>query len=105
MLLIEAFQNCINFLGHLIYTNTAVCGFIKSNRIYKYTRVYLFFICRLARHLSGLKALGYTLHKSYKEFGLLLLFILIGLLVFASLAYYTEYPENAKFDSIPTAAW
>lgn len=61
--------------------------------------------CRLARHSTGLKALGYTFQKSYKELGLLSMFIMIALLVFASLVYYLEHPYNSKFSSIPTAAW
>ena len=61
--------------------------------------------CRLARHSTGLKALGYTFRKSYKELGLLSLFIMIALLVFASLVYYLEHIDNPKFSSIPTAAW
>ena len=52
--------------------------------------------------------LGYTLQRSYKELGLLMMFLALFILMFSSLAYFAEkedVPTGGGYDSIPDTFW
>ena len=63
-------------------------------------------IFKLARHITGLQTLGMPLKNSYKELGLLMLVVIMGMLIFSGLAYVGEKDEEGTmFDSMPTALY
>ncbi|XP_037079773.1 potassium voltage-gated channel protein Shaw-like isoform X2 [Pollicipes pollicipes] len=63
---------------------------------------------KLTRHSSGLKILMQTFRASAKELTLLVFFLVLGIVIFASLVYYAERiqvnPHN-NFNSIPLGLW
>ena len=63
---------------------------------------------KLTRHSSGLKILVQTFRASAKELTLLVFFLVLGIVIFASLVYYAERiqanPHN-DFQSIPLGLW
>ena len=63
---------------------------------------------KLTRHSRGLKILIHTFKASAKELFLLVFFLILGIVIFASLVYYAERlqtnPHN-DFKSIPEGLW
>ncbi|KAM9782553.1 potassium voltage-gated channel subfamily V member 1 [Neosynchiropus ocellatus] len=61
---------------------------------------------KLGRHSTGLKSLGLTIAQCYEEVGLLLLFLGVGISVFATTVFVLEHDLPATtFTSVPAAWW
>eukprot|EP00794_Sanderia_malayensis_P015109 gene15109-16665_t len=83
--------------------NTSVSS-LSILRILRLVRVFRIF--KLSRYSKGLKILGYTFKASLQELGLLAFFLLIGIVLFSSAAYYCEESvKGTKFRSIPHTFW
>lgn len=81
-------------------TNTDILEFFSIIRIMR--------LFKLTRHSSGLKILVQTFKASASELMLLVYFLVLGIVIFASLVYYAERiqsnPDN-DFKSIPLGLW
>ena len=63
-------------------------------------------ILKISRYSICLKTLGYTVKHSFKELGMLIVFLATGVLLFSSLAYFAEREQpSTKFSSIPSSFW
>lgn len=86
------------FASHL--ENADILEFFSIIRIMR--------LFKLTRHSSGLKILMQTFRASAKELTLLVFFLVLGIVIFASLVYYAERiqanPHN-DFNSIPLGLW
>ncbi|KAM0736475.1 Potassium voltage-gated channel protein Shaw [Formica fusca] len=63
---------------------------------------------KLTRHSPGLRILIHTFKASAKELALLVFFLVLGIVFFASLIFYAERLQenpNNDFDSIPRGLW
>lgn len=86
--------------SHLQQANTDILEFFSIIRIMR--------LFKLTRHSAGLKILVQTFKASAGELMLLVFFLLLGIVIFASLIYYAERiqtnPDN-DFNSIPLGLW
>ncbi|XP_029597135.1 potassium voltage-gated channel subfamily V member 1-like [Salmo trutta] len=61
---------------------------------------------KLGRHSTGLKSLGLTIAQCYEEVGLLLLFLSVGISIFATVEFALEHDiPGTTFSSVPCAWW
>jgi potassium voltage-gated channel Shab-related subfamily B protein 1 len=82
-------------------------SFTEAKRIVQIFRIMrMLRILKLARHSTGLQTLGSTLRNSWRELGLLLMLLAMGVLIFSSLVYFAEHEvEESLFRSIPASFW
>ena len=107
-------MNIIDLLAILPYfasialvNSTDIGQLTEVRRIAQFFRIMrILRIFKLARHSVGLQSLGFTLKNSYKELGLLMLFMAMGVLIFSSLAYVFEKDDqNSSFATMMDAYW
>ena len=73
-------------------------------RIVKTLRIIRIF--KLARHPTGLQALGNTMKANYKELGLLFLLLFMGAIMFSSLIFvFEKEDEETTFKTMFDAYW
>ncbi|KAG2467963.1 potassium voltage-gated channel subfamily F member 1 [Polypterus senegalus] len=91
----------LTILGNTMMELTTVQQAVQALRIMRIARIF-----KLARHSSGLQTLTYALKRSFKELGLLLMYLAVGIFVFSALGYTMEqsHPETL-FKSIPQSFW
>lgn len=109
LVFIRTFLNIIDLVAILPYyitlpmnetrvTSLAVLRVIRLVRVFR--------IFKLSRHSKGLQVLGYTLRSSSRELAMLIFFLMIGVVLFASAVFYAEQDsKETKFSSIPDAFW
>ncbi|KAM8794761.1 LOW QUALITY PROTEIN: voltage-gated potassium channel KCNC3 [Eudromia elegans] len=87
-----------------------VLGFLRVVRFVRILRIF-----KLTRHFVGLRVLGHTLRASTNEFLLLVIFLALGVLIFATMIYYAERvgadpadltgSRHTYFKNIPIGFW
>ena len=81
-----------------------IAQFFRLLRIVKTLRIIRIF--KLARHSTGLQALGHTMKSNYKELGLLILFLGMGAVMFSSLVWVFENDDSTSgFNTMLDAYW
>ncbi|KAK7879260.1 hypothetical protein WMY93_033960 [Mugilogobius chulae] len=121
----EFFRSALNIIDFVaivpFYLEVALSGLSSKTakdvlsflRVVRFVRILRIF--KLTRHFVGLRVLGHTLRASTNEFLLLIIFLALGVLIFATMIYYAERigadpndPTGAthtSFKNIPIGFW
>jgi len=107
---IRAPVNIIDVVATLsFYLDFLLTRLQKENDILEFFSIIrIMRLFKLTRHSGGLKILIHTFKASAHELSLLIFFLILGIVVFASLIYYAEriqYNPNNDFTSIPVGLW
>ncbi len=101
------FVATLSFYVDLLMKQLTAAG-NKQDAIEFLSMIRILRLFKLTQHSSGLKILIHTFRASGKELILLVFFLVIGIVIFASLVYYAERieknPDN-DFVSIPLGLW
>ncbi len=84
------FLATLSFYTDLIIQYTVAQSLKRSNILEFISIVRVLRLFKLTRHSRGLKVLIHTFKASAKELMLLVFFLVLGIVVFASLVYYAE---------------
>ncbi|XP_058794183.1 potassium voltage-gated channel protein Shaw-like [Phymastichus coffea] len=96
----------LSFYAEFLALESASAGLGLYLELLSIVRVLRLF--KLTRHSLGLRILMHTFRASAKVLALLVFFLLLGIVLFASLIYYAERLQNNPnndFESIPAGLW
>ncbi|XP_077577071.1 delayed-rectifier potassium channel regulatory subunit KCNS2 [Stigmatopora nigra] len=91
------------FVNIVVESSPALANLGRVAQVLRLMRI--FRILKLARHSTGLRSLGATLRNSYKEVGLLLLYLAVGVSFFSVMAYTVEKEDSEDLSTIPACWW
>ena len=60
-------------------------------------------IFRYVQHVGSIKVLGHTLRSAYKDLSVILIFVVMGIVIFSNFVYFAE--DSVQFKSIPHGWW
>ena len=104
--------NIIDFVATLSFYSDLIFQYVelgKDNDIIEFvSMIRIMRLLKLTRHSSGLRILIHTFKASIRELILLIFFLVLFIIVFASLIFYAErlqYNPTNDFTSIPNGLW
>lgn len=104
--------NVIDFIATLSFYADLILAYVeigKDNDIVEFvSMIRIMRLLKLTRHSSGLRILIHTFKASVRELTLLIFFLVLFIIVFASLIFYAErlqYNPQNDFTSIPNGLW